>query len=150
MLELALAAHPGFVASTLELERSGPSYTYDTVRELLAARPGQGALHLILGGDNLPGLPGWREAEALLGLVQPIVHGRAGDGPDVVEQLAGQLSPSAMEALRRGFLPAPHVGGRATYLRAALGRGGGHCNLPSAVADYALRRGLYGPVGQLR
>lgn len=149
MLELALAEHPEFELSSLELEREGPSYSIDTVRSLLARGAVEaGCLHLILGTDNLPGLPGWREAEALLELVQPIVLVRAGDSAQQLEALAGRLSDAALERLRRGFLDLPPTPGRATHLRAALGRGlAKHADLCPAVADYALRRGLYGPGG---
>lgn len=149
MLELALADYPDFELSSLELEREGPSYSIDTVRGLLAQGVvEEGALHLILGTDNLPGLPGWREAEALLELVQPIVLVRAGDSAKQLEALAGRLSEGALERLRQGFLDLPPTPGRATHLRAALGRGlAKHADLCPAVANYALRRGLYGPVG---
>ncbi|MGK0216999.1 MAG: nicotinate-nucleotide adenylyltransferase [Planctomycetota bacterium] len=149
MLELALAEQPDFEVSSLELEREGPSFSIDTVRTLLAAGLApEGGLHLILGTDNLPGLPGWREAEALLELVQPIVLVRAGDSAQQLEALAGRISASALERLERGFLDLPPTPGRATHLRAALGRGlASHADLCPAVADYALRRGLYGPVG---
>ena len=150
MLELAVADEPLFLVSGIELERDGPSYSIDTVRAVLERRPeGAGELHWILGGDNLPGLPAWREAEEFLRLVQPIIHRRAGDDPRGLDALEGRLSAEAMERMRRGWLAAPPITGRATYLRASLSRGGRHADLHPAVVDYALRRALYGPAGSL-
>src|SRR6187401_1771674 len=67
MLELAIAHDPTFCISLLELERGGPSYTIDTVRELPRAigERADCALFLIVGSDNVALLPTWREAESL-------------------------------------------------------------------------------------
>ena len=63
MAAAAVAGIPGIEASDLELRRGGPSYTADTVEELLALHPGA-VLHLILGSDAAGGLDTWeREAE---------------------------------------------------------------------------------------
>jgi nicotinate-nucleotide adenylyltransferase len=52
--------------SDLEIRRLGPSYTVDTVRELLE---GVDAVDLIVGADLAPQLEGWHEASALRELV---------------------------------------------------------------------------------
>jgi nicotinate-nucleotide adenylyltransferase len=41
MVRLAIAGEPRFVLDRIELQRSGPSYTLDTVRALPAARAGR-------------------------------------------------------------------------------------------------------------
>lgn len=62
MLELALADTPAYTWSDIELRRSGPSYTIDTLRAL--ATPTH-QLVLILGSDAAALLPQWYQAQAL-------------------------------------------------------------------------------------
>ncbi|HVS17783.1 MAG TPA: nicotinate-nucleotide adenylyltransferase, partial [Planctomycetota bacterium] len=68
MLHLAVADEPRFEVATLELERPGPSYTLDTLRALpaLLGLAEDARLFLLVGGDNLPGLPGWRGFDEIL------------------------------------------------------------------------------------
>ncbi|MFM7283365.1 MAG: nicotinate (nicotinamide) nucleotide adenylyltransferase, partial [Planctomycetia bacterium] len=73
LVRLLLAGEPGMELSTLELERGGASYTIDTVEELLRRLPGGTQLYLIVGEDNLTGLPHWHRARELLERVQPVV-----------------------------------------------------------------------------
>jgi nicotinate-nucleotide adenylyltransferase len=67
------------VADDRELRRPPPSYAVDTVRELRAAHPGA-RIFLLIGQDNLAGLPGWREFEALRELAEFVVFLREGAG----------------------------------------------------------------------
>ncbi|MGH7733594.1 MAG: nicotinate-nicotinamide nucleotide adenylyltransferase, partial [Gemmatimonadales bacterium] len=50
MLRLAIAGEPGFRVDTLELDRPGPSYTVDTLRQLTAQEPSRTFI-LLLGAD---------------------------------------------------------------------------------------------------
>ncbi|MEZ6005781.1 MAG: nicotinate (nicotinamide) nucleotide adenylyltransferase [Planctomycetota bacterium] len=146
MLELALADLEWAAVEPLELDRDGPSYSVHTAEALLAADPGlEGRLYWILGGDNLPGLPGWYQVERLLELVFPIVLRRAGDGADLIGPLAGRLSPRALERLAAGVMDLPPTPGRSSELREALIAGWrGLADLPAGVETYVLERGLYG------
>ncbi len=71
MLELAIDGDKrfGVLELELELESEGPSFTIDTVRELVGQFQGQG-LFWIIGTDQLPGLARWREIEELVTLVE--------------------------------------------------------------------------------
>jgi nicotinate-nucleotide adenylyltransferase len=68
MLRKAIAGENRFSVDERELHRSGPSYTVDTVRELLGDYPGVRFIYLI-GADNLKDLPMWHEIEELKNLV---------------------------------------------------------------------------------
>lgn len=146
---------------SLEMEREGPSYTYDTLLALedvakrytlprkdggLARRKRDLELFLILGSDNLPGLPGWRNAEDVLSIAQPIVVWRGdGDPEDLLGAVAGRLSDRALERVRRGFLEVPPNPHSATEIRAALARG----EVPEGALEYEVleliaEHGLYG------
>lgn len=151
MLELALADRAWARVEAMELGREGPSYTYDTVKQVLGGLPEGSELFLVLGGDNLPGLPRWYRAEDLLKLVQPIVLRRDGDGEDPVGALEGTLPADLLEKLRRGYLDLTPAPGCASHIRGAFedgeGQGTSELNLPPGIGDYIQRRGLYGPVG---
>lgn len=86
MVEAALADEPRMAASRLELEREGPSYTADTLRELHARHP-DAELFLIIGMDSLVDLPKWREPDVILKLAQLLVIPRPGDWsvPEVLD-----------------------------------------------------------------
>ena len=56
-----------FEVSTIEVERGGPSFTVDTLRELHERRP-EDQLTFIAGGDMARSLPSWREPERRLQL----------------------------------------------------------------------------------
>lgn len=146
MLEIALRGRTDWSASDLELRRGGTSYTVDTVRSLpaeLGLEPGA-EVFLVIGSDNLEGLPSWREARALLELVRPIVIHRGDDVPAALDAVEASLGPRAAARLREGFLPLRPVPISSTELRAALGRGEDPgADLPPGVREYALERGLY-------
>lgn len=147
MLEIALADEPSWSVWTAELERAGPSYTVDTLRcarEQL--RLPQGCeLFLLLGSDNLRGLPRWREVERVLELAQPIVVQRDGADADAsLEQLRGELSPASFARLVRGQLRAPVCPAASTQVREQLSRGEAPLGqLPPGVWEYVRASGIY-------
>lgn len=147
MLELLLAGERDeFAIDPRELSREGPSYTVDTVRELLVEAGGaeQVQLYLIIGTDNLPGLAEWCEVEALLQLVKPVVIHREGDPRKLLQKLEGELSEGAIRRLSEGLLHLPPVRAASTVLREALAEGrdpGGA--LPPAILEYVRRHRLY-------
>lgn len=77
MAELAVAGHPNFAVSDLELRRTGPSYTVDTLRTLREQHP-EAEIFLLLGGDSLVDFPTWREPNEILTLAKLGVMKREG------------------------------------------------------------------------
>ncbi len=69
MVELATADHPAFRVSRLELDRSGPSYTIDTMRQLIGTYP-DAQFFFIVGGDMVNSLPQWHRFSELVQLVR--------------------------------------------------------------------------------
>lgn len=65
MLELACADDPSLVASDIELQRDGVSYSVDTLAQLRAQEPGTDFV-FILGRDALLSLPKWERWQELL------------------------------------------------------------------------------------
>lgn len=68
MLELAIEGHPGFILEKIELTRTGPSYTYDTMKVLTEMYPTI-AFYFIIGADMIEYLPKWFQIDKLIKLV---------------------------------------------------------------------------------
>jgi len=68
MLSLATKGHPNFNIQTIELERQGRSYTYDTM-QLLTKSYSEHQFYFIIGADMIEYLPKWYKIDELLELV---------------------------------------------------------------------------------
>lgn len=147
LLEAALEGEEGMRLVDLELDRDGPSYTIDTVRALeeLLGGPESVELHLILGGDNLPGLGSWKDVEELLERVVPLVVHREEDLAGALARVGGELPVHLQEKLQRGLIVVPPHPASSTSLREKLARGEDPgADLPSGCMDIVRARGLYG------
>ena len=78
MTALAAAAHPGLVASAIELVREGPSYTADTLDLLHAAGHAASQLFFITGADAFAEIATWRRYPALLDACHFVAVARPG------------------------------------------------------------------------
>jgi len=136
MCRLATSGHPSFLTWDLELRRSGPSYTVDTVAALVAERPGDDFV-LIVGADTWPEMPSWREPQRLFSLVAVAVTARPGNE---AQELAAPF-PGARGVSR---VLGPVLGISATAIREQVRAGRSiRFLVPDAVADYIERRRLY-------
>jgi nicotinate-nucleotide adenylyltransferase len=77
LLRLALAGNPYFEIDMQEIKRGGISFTVDTLRDYARRLP-QVELFYLIGADNVPQLPKWREAEELARLAQFVAIPRPG------------------------------------------------------------------------
>jgi nicotinate-nucleotide adenylyltransferase len=77
MTVLATKSNPHFEVSRIELDRSGRSFTKDTLQELLEIYPGT-ELFYIIGSDAVAELSTWREPELVLELAHFLVALRPG------------------------------------------------------------------------
>lgn len=85
MVELAIADNPSFVASSVELEREGLSYSVDTIRYFLTTfQPS--SLAFIVGIDAFRELHSWREYEQIPALCDIIVTSRPGETNPSMQQ----------------------------------------------------------------
>jgi nicotinate-nucleotide adenylyltransferase len=121
LLEEALADFdPRCRVEPLELERGGTSYTVDTL-ESLAQREPDHAWILLMGSDQLPGLPTWRRPERIFQLASAAVALRPGS-PFLVPEVPG-LQPSPTWSGRPGelvALPATELDLASSQLRSRL------------------------------
>jgi nicotinate-nucleotide adenylyltransferase len=77
LVEAAAEGLDGVHASSIEVDREGPSYTIDTLDELEASRPGIEPF-VVLGADAAAGLPTWHRAEELRTRARVVVVDRPG------------------------------------------------------------------------
>jgi len=69
MLGLAIEGNSSFKIETIELERTGPSYTVETMG-ILAAQNADNQFYFIIGADMIEYLPKWHKIDELVRLVQ--------------------------------------------------------------------------------
>lgn len=136
MTELAFAAVPGATVDGRELWRPGPSYTIDTLRELVAEHPGD-AWRLVLGADQFTQFPAWRDHEGLLAVAPLVVLARRG----VRTNLPEGVPADRVRVVADFDEPVSSSGIRAILAAGRLPERG----LAAAVAEHIRRRGLYGP-----
>jgi nicotinate-nucleotide adenylyltransferase len=77
MTRLAIGSESLFELSLIEMERSGPSFTVDSVQELRELYEGA-TLFLVMAADSLAQIDGWHEPDRLLSLVEWVVGPRPG------------------------------------------------------------------------
>ncbi len=132
MLAALLGGAPGHVVDTRELDRSGPTYTIDTVRELQAELPGADWF-FILGQDQYARFDTWRGWPELLQRLTLAVAGRDGQAP---------TPPAALAAMphRVVALPLPRQDIAASDIRRQLAAGASAAAIAplvgAAVAGY--------------
>ncbi len=96
MLRLALVGKTNYEVDEQEIRRGGISYTIDTVRDYVRRFPLAEIFYLI-GADNVPMLPKWREADELARLVEFVVVPRPG------EAVVSSLPPQFRLCILKGF-----------------------------------------------
>jgi nicotinate-nucleotide adenylyltransferase len=80
MLRLAIDEYRGMEISRIELDRSGPSYTADTLEKLHIIDPDTEFV-LLIGADNVSEIEGWYEPERITALATLAAANRPGYDP---------------------------------------------------------------------
>jgi len=140
MCRLAVGGHGDWLeVSSVEVDRGGPSYTVDTLREIHATRSGD-ELTFIVGGDMAWSLPSWQQPEAILGLASMAVAERAGARREEVRaRLAGLAG-----ADRISYIDVPRMDISSSALRRRVREGRAIDFLVAdAVGAYIEQEGLY-------
>lgn len=139
MTRLAAADDSRFTVSTLEVERDGPSYTYETL-ELLAREKGEPDLVFVMGADAAVGFESWREPERVVELARLAVARRSGvSDADVASTMRGLGAEDRVTMLE---MPQFGVSSSAVRERAAAGRPLRYL-VPEAVARFVEEKGVY-------
>ncbi len=133
MTVIATASNPRFWVSRVDIDRPGPTYTIDTIRDIVALRP-DAELFFITGADALAQILSWKEHEEAVRLARFIGVTRPGyelsdahlpsDTVTLVDVPAMAISSSACRARVRGGHPIWYL-------------------VPDGVVQYIAKHGLY-------
>jgi len=139
MVELAIASNPHFAVSKVDIDRSGPSYTVDTI-ELLRDEWGGGEIYFIMGSDSLLDILTWHNPQRLIRLCRFAVVSRPGYQVDLDE--LDDLLPGV--ASRVQMLNAPELAISSTDIQRRVREGLSiKYQVPEAVEDYIYQHKLY-------
>ncbi len=141
MTRLAIAADESFDLTLIEMERSGPSYTIDSVVELRGLYGDDAELFLLMAADSLAQIDTWRQPDELLERIEWVVGPRPGVAlPDrsALEDRFGE------NAARIHLLDGPSLDVSSTAVRERVAAGHAIRYLvPRGVEELIVDRGLY-------
>lgn len=139
-LGLELGAYNRVETLDVELQRQGPSFTVDTLRQLKETYP-QDQLYLLMGTDMLASFPTWRDPETIAQLAHLVAFAR---NPGEESQLSAQAKTLA-DTLQAQvtILPLEATPLASSQLRERLVQGEGREDVWCQVYGYILRHGRY-------
>ena len=134
MTVIATASNPRFSVSRIDIDRAGPTYTIDTLRDLRAER-GEGAeLFFITGADALSRMMSWQDVNELFELAHFVGVTRPG------HRLTGDGLPED----RVSLLEVPALAISSTDCRQRVAHGQPIWYLvPDGIVQYIAKRQLY-------
>lgn len=144
MVKLAIEDEPLFEFSDLDLIRSGPCYTFDTVMRFQRDF-GEGVeLCWIIGADSLAELCGWHRAEELVDACRIVTARRPGWDDIDWTQIERSFGPERVARLRDNVVDTPRIEISSTNIRERIRSGKSiRFLVPPAVSDYVRLQGLY-------
>ncbi|GLY18217.1 putative nicotinate-nucleotide adenylyltransferase [Kineosporia sp. NBRC 101677] len=135
MTVIATAANPRFTVSRVDIDRGGPTYTKDTLRDLSELYP-DADLYFITGADALTAILSWKNPDELFQLAYFIGVTRPGH----------RLDGSGLPADRISLLEVPALAISSTDCRDRVADGEPVWYLvPDGVVQYIAKHGLYRP-----
>ncbi len=133
MTVIATASNPRFTVSRVDIDRDGPTYTIDTLRDLKAARP-DADLFFITGADAIAQILGWRNHDELWELAHFVAVSRPGH----------VLSTEGLPSADVSQLEVPALAISSTDCRARVREGNPVWYLvPDGVVQYIAKHHLY-------
>jgi nicotinate-nucleotide adenylyltransferase len=134
MTVIATASNPRFHVSRADIDRGGPTYTVDTLRDLHKAYGPDTQLFFITGADALAKILSWKDALEMLSLARFI--GVTRPGYDLSDDHLPQDSVELVE------VPAMAISSSDCRARVAAGKPVWYL-VPDGVVQYIAKRGLY-------
>jgi nicotinate-nucleotide adenylyltransferase len=141
MVRLAISGNPRFKLSTMEIERTGPTYSVDTVAQLRSQLGAGDEIFFILGWDNLMQLPKWHQPQRLIELCRLVAVPRV-DFPLPDLPALGKELPGISERVILFDKPRIDINASEIRKRAAQGKSISEF-VPKAVESYIKEHGLY-------
>ena len=133
MTVIATASNPRFTVSRVDIDREGPTYTIDTLRDLSVQRSGS-ELYFITGADALAQILSWKDVDELFTLAHFIGVTRPGHA----------LDDTGLPADRMSLMEVPAMAISSTDCRTRVARGDPVWYLvPDGVVQYIAKYGLY-------
>ena len=137
MTVIATASNPRFGVSRVDIDRAGPTYTVDTIRDIAAIRPGS-ELFFITGADALAQILSWKEPAELLQLAHFVGVTRPG-----YELSSAHLPPESVTLVD---VPALAISSSACRERVSADRPVWYL-VPDGVVQYIAKFRLYRSAG---
>jgi nicotinate-nucleotide adenylyltransferase len=139
MAVLATSGNPHFAVSRMELDRPGPSYTIQTIRQLKAKIGDEAQVSWVTGADAVLEMLTWHQPDAILEEAQILAVPRPGFDLEKLDETLG-----AERASKITIIDAPLAEVSSTMIRERV-RGGESIRYltPRPVIDYIEKRGLY-------
>jgi nicotinate-nucleotide adenylyltransferase len=134
MTVIATASNPRFHVSRADMDRDGPTYTVDTLRDMRAVYGQSAELYFITGADALARIMSWRDALTMLRLAHFIGVTRPG-----FELSAADLPADSVTLVE---VPAMAISSSDCRKRVAAGHPVWYL-VPDGVVQYINKRGLY-------
>lgn len=133
MTVIATASNPQFTVSRVDIDRDGPTYTIDTLKDLKAQRP-DADLYFITGADAVAQILSWRDHDELWNLAHFVAVSRPGH----------VLSTEGLPSDDVSQLEIPALAISSTDCRARVRRGHPVWYLvPDGVVQYIAKHHLY-------
>jgi nicotinate-nucleotide adenylyltransferase len=140
MTVIATASNPRFHVSRVDIERNGPTYTVDTLRDLRELYGPETELYFITGADALSRILSWKDADQIFALAHFV--GVTRPGFDLTD---AHLPADAATLVR---VPAMAISSTACRARVADGKPVWYL-VPDGVVQYIAKRHLYRKVHEL-
>jgi len=134
MTVIATAPDPRFTVSRVDLDRAGPTYTVDTLRDLRAERGPDVELYFITGADALAEILSWRSPDEVIALAHLVGVTRPG------HVLADPGLPEGRVSLVE--IPALAISSSDCRERVGLNQPIRYL-VPDPIVEYIAKRGLY-------
>ncbi|WP_369822321.1 nicotinate-nucleotide adenylyltransferase [Corynebacterium sp. NML130628] len=141
MAVIATASNPRFSVSRVDIDRAGPTYTLDTLRDLRALLP-QADLFFITGADALASIMSWRDWDLMFDLAQFVGVTRPG-----YELSESFLPEDLQERVHLIEIPAMAISSTGCRDRAREGRPVWYL-VPDGVVQYIAKNDLYRSSGE--
>ncbi len=141
MVKLAIAQHPRFSASDIEIKRGGVSYTIDTIRTIQAQNP-EASVSLLIGSDQAIEFVRWKEWQSICREAQLCIVRRPFLlTPEMEQRISENLTVDGNAPL---WITAPLLELSSTEIRQRVAAGMSINYLTvKAVRDFIFSQGLY-------
>jgi nicotinate-nucleotide adenylyltransferase len=138
MTVIATASNPRFEVSRVDIDRGGPTYTIDTLRDLAQRLP-DADLYFITGADALAEIFTWRDADELFDLARFV--GCTRPGYEMLPSTLGEIPSDRVTILE---IPALAISSTECRERRAKGEPVWYL-VPDGVVQYISKHDLYAP-----